>query len=135
MPYSGREKEYRLVQRGLDILVVVRNRRAGGSEKKTPESAVSLGHLVQRRDVHLSIVQGKQPFERCHCIFCKQIFSRRLPQLKRGLDSVFSQLEEFQRLVAVAILLQKPRDVYRLHEFVEEMAVAVSCPARNESKM
>ena len=123
------------VKRGLPVLVVVRDQRGDGSEKKTPEPAISSSHLVQGRDIHLLIVQGKQFFESWHCILCEQIFARRLPQLKRGLHSIFSQLEETWRLVAVAILLQKPSDVYRLHEFVEQMAVAVPCPARNEGKM
>jgi hypothetical protein len=54
---------------------------------------------------------------------------------QRVLNGIFSDLELLRRQISVTCALQVPAEVHRMHELVDQVAIAMAVTACNQSQM
>lgn len=116
-------------------LICFRNRRVRSAGEKLPQTPFSLDYLVQGCGTKLRIVQGQQGLESRYRIFGEHPFVGHMGQFQRRLDGKLGCLEAPDRFASVTVLLQKPRKVHGPHQFIEQMAVAMTIPAGSKGEM
>ena len=57
------------------------------------------------------------------------------PDEVEALDGEFGCLESPDRFASVTVLLEEPRDVHGSHQFIKQMAVAMTVPAGSQGEM
>jgi hypothetical protein len=96
---------------------------------------IDFEYFVKGSLCELGIIQRQQRFKVADHLR-RELPLPRLMSVRQGvLDRVFGELVLLHRLVTIPSTLQIPTQVHRAHQFIDQMAVAMSVAACNQRKM
>jgi hypothetical protein len=98
---------------------------------------MSLGFqdLMQSRACELGVIKRKQRFEITDDIRRNSPFTGLMRVRQRVLNGIFGDLELLGRQISITGALQVPAEVHRMHELVDQVAIAMAVTTSSQCEM
>lgn len=107
----------------------------GVPDQKRPEFLLRREDFVQRCNGELRVIKGQQYLEVGDRLVRKPPLATLVDTCQRRFNSQFGNPELFFRAGSIPGSLQEPTQIHCAHQFIDEMSVSMTAPARDQREM